>query len=145
MIGIAKLLDTGLQLVDKFVETPEEKNTARMKMMELADKGDARALEAEVQLLLGQIEVNKIEAQSSSLWKGGWRPAVGWSCAVAFAYTYVLQPFFVLILVALDVGFDPNELPALDTTAMMPVLLGMLGLAGYRTYERKEGVIPKGK
>ena len=145
MIGIAKLLDTGLQLVDKFIETPEEKNTARMKLMELADKGDARALEAEVQILLGQIEVNKIEAQSGSIWKSGWRPAVGWVCASAFFYNYVGQPFLTFLLLVARPEFDVTVLPVVEMAAMMPVLVGMLGLGAYRSFERKEGLIPKGK
>ena len=40
---------------------------------------------------LGQIEINKLEAQSDSLFKSGWRPFVGWSCAGSLAYSVVVR------------------------------------------------------
>jgi len=35
---------------------------------------------------------------------------------------------------------DLVQLPHLDLSTMMPVLLGMLGLGGLRTYEKFKGV-----
>jgi len=35
---------------------------------------------------------------------------------------------------------SPVEVPVLDVAVMMPVLLGMLGLGGMRTYEKRNGV-----
>ena len=80
-----------------------------------------------------QIEVNKIESGSSSLFKSGWRPFVGWTCGVALCYHFVLQPFLTFVLFSIG---KPMELPIFDMTTLTTVLMGMLGLGGLRTYEK---------
>jgi len=80
-----------------------------------------------------QIEVNKIESSSSSLFKSGWRPFVGWTCGVALCYHFVLQPFLMFVL--LSVG-KPMELPVFDMSTLTTVLFGMLGLGGMRSLEK---------
>lgn len=84
----------------------------------------------------GQMDVDKQEAASTSLFVAGWRPAVGWSCAAAFVYSFVVQPFAVFVIACAGLKVVP---PTLDLSTMMPVLLGMLGLAGMRTYEKVQG------
>jgi|TARA_R110000751_G_scaffold196652_1_gene301871 hypothetical protein len=86
---------------------------------------------------LAQIEVNKVEAASRSVWTSGWRPCVGWVCAAALGYTYVLQPILVFILAQTG---HLVEMPALDIGGLMPILMGMLGLGGLRSYEKVKGV-----
>jgi|TARA_R110001592_G_scaffold119656_1_gene322995 hypothetical protein len=86
---------------------------------------------------LAQIEVNKVEAASRSLFVSGWRPCVGWVCAAALAYTYVLQPMFIFILAQTG---HLVEMPALDIAGLMPILMGLLGLGGLRSYEKVKGV-----
>ena len=80
-----------------------------------------------------QIEVNKVEAGSSSLFVSGWRPFVGWTCGVALCYHFVLQPFLMFVLSSTG---NPMELPIFDMTTLTTVLMGMLGLGGLRTYEK---------
>lgn len=103
----------------------------------------AVAQEQDFSLLLAQIEVNKQEAASSNWFVAGWRPFVGWTCGVALAYTYVLLPlmqFFVYSFAAQETIRQFSRLPKLDLTDLLPILLGMLGLAGYRTIEKIRGV-----
>ena len=128
---IAKLIEPVTGLLDKFIEDKDQKAQLAH---ELATMADRHAQE----LAIAQIEVNKAEAASGSLFKGGWRPAVGWICAVAFAYHFVLQP--VIVFVVLAVGVDLPPLPEFDMTSLMTVLMGMLGLGGLRTYEKKQGI-----
>jgi hypothetical protein len=131
---IGKLIEPVTGLLDKFIEDKDQKAQLAH---ELATMADRHAQE----LALAQIEVNKAEAASGSLFKGGWRPAVGWICAIAFAYHFVLQPFFVFVLVTFNVtGLHPSDLPQFDMTSLMTVLMGMLGLGGLRTYEKKQGI-----
>jgi len=87
-----------------------------------------------LKLDLGQLEINKMEAAHSSVFVAGWRPFIGWVCGSAFAWMYVVSPMLNWILVA--IGHQPVDV-ALDLSAMMPVLLGILGLGAYRTYEKK--------
>jgi hypothetical protein len=94
-------------------------------------------LQADLSQLQAQLEVNKQEAASNSLFVAGWRPAVGWVCASAFGYTFVLQPFMAFTIGA--VGGHLPPLPVLDTASIMQVLIGMLGLGAMRTYEKLNG------
>ena len=69
---------------------------------------------------LAQIEVNKAEAASGSLFKGGWRPAVGWICAIAFGYHFVLQPLLIFILSVFKISLP--DLPEFDMSTLLTVL-----------------------
>jgi hypothetical protein len=90
---------------------------------------------------LAQIEVNKIEAASSSLFTSGWRPYIGWGCGTAFLYSAMFEPIMRFVA---QVIFDyKGPFPQLDTNLTMQVLLGMLGLAGMRSYEKSKGVATK--
>ena len=93
---------------------------------------EARLLEIENQGLQAQIELNKIEAQSASVFVSGWRPAAGWVCVLGLFYTFLLQP-----LLAWATSSKP---PEIDTTLLIQLLFGMLGLAGIRTYEKGKGI-----
>jgi Holin of 3TMs, for gene-transfer release len=85
----------------------------------------------------GQLATNEAEANTKNTFIAGWRPFVGWTCGAAFGWAFVLQPFVAFIAAALG---HPLTLPTLDLSTMMPVLLGMLGLGGLRTYEKVQGV-----
>ncbi len=89
-------------------------------------------------LALAQIEVNAAEAASGSLFKGGWRPCIGWICGIAFGYHFVLQP--VIIFVVALIGMEIPELPKFDMNTLLTVLGGMLGIGGLRTYEKQKGL-----
>lgn len=96
----------------------------------------------ELQVALAQIEANAQEARHPSLLVAGWRPWIGWTCGVAFAYAYVLQPFLLYLTVTFGTAETVKQiaaLPALDLAMMMPVLMGMLGLAGMRSVEKVKG------
>ena len=89
-------------------------------------------------IVQGQLEINKTEAQHSSVFVAGWRPAVGWVCGMALAWNFVVYP--ITQWVAFLYGVDLYNMPKLDAGELMTVLLGMLGLGGYRTYEKRLGV-----
>ena len=128
---IGKLIGPVTGLLDKFIEDKDQKAQLAH---ELATMADRHAQD----LALAQIEVNKAEAASGSVFKGGWRPFIGWVCGSAFAYHFVLQP--VIVFVVLAVGVDLPPLPEFDMTSLMTVLMGMLGLGGLRTYEKQKGI-----
>ena len=89
------------------------------------------------ELAKGQLEINKAEAQSRNIFVAGWRPFIGWTCGVAMAYNYVVHPIMIFTLAQLDYLV---ALPALDLGEMMPVLMGMLGLGGLRSFEKYKGI-----
>ena len=86
---------------------------------------------------LAQIEVNKVEAQHRSVFVAGWRPFIGWTCAVAMAYHFVMQPIIVFSLSANGVDYS---LPEFDMASLMTVVLGILGLGGMRSFEKYKGI-----
>jgi hypothetical protein len=124
------------QVLDKIIPDPQAAADAKLKALELAQKGDLAALDAELRLALGQLEVNKAEA-TTDMFRGGWRPAVGWVCVVGLAYQFVLQP--VLPWLAALFGAQVPPLPAIDNETLLVLLTGMLGLGGLRTIERVKG------
>ena len=128
---IESLIGPVTGLLDKFVEDKDQK--AKL-AHEIATMGERHAQ----QIAMAQIEVNKAEAASGSIFKGGWRPFIGWVCGVAFAYHFILQPTLVFILTASGVALP--DLPEFDMGTLLPVLGGMLGIGGLRTYEKQKGL-----
>ena len=86
------------------------------------------------QNVLGQLEINKQEAAHESIFVSGWRPFVGWVCGSALAWNFVIEP--LLVFAGHVAGADILPIPTLDSATLMPVLMGMLGLGAYRTYEK---------
>ena len=104
------------------------------------DKSEAERaqLAAAVSLVQGQLEVNRAEAASSSVFTSGWRPAIGWVCGAALAYTYIVYP---LVMWACAIWGPAVMPPKLGNDGMLyELLLGMLGLGGLRTFEKIKGV-----
>lgn len=96
-------------------------------------------LAAALQLVQGQIDINKAEAASPNAFTSGWRPFIGWVCGSAFAWNWIGLPVAVF---ASNYFGHPLAVAPADMSEMMPVLMGMLGLAGLRSVERIKGVIP---
>jgi hypothetical protein len=125
-------------IIDKalsFLPNPEERQKAKL---DLEAQLQAAVLAAEQ----SQLDIDKADAASPSVFVAGWRPAVGWVCAFGFAWQFVLQPF---IAYAINIYSTYNHLsvpplPALDTSTMMTLLLSLLGLGGMRTVEKVNGV-----
>ena len=92
--------------------------------------------ELDTVIAAGQVRLNEIEAQSPSMFKSGWRPFLGWVCAFGFTYTVGLQP--LLSWVSAIAGLP--VLPTIETGALMTVPVGMLGLGGIRTIEKRNGL-----
>lgn len=143
--GIDDIVGQGLKLVNKFVKDPTEKMRHIERIKELQQKGDLAELEAYISVLQGQIDINKIEAASTSFFKSGWRPFVGWVCGVGFAYKFIIQPFLIFALIALAEfkGIDISiveKLPELNWVEMSTILMGMLGLGTLRTLDKNAGV-----
>jgi len=124
---VSNLVGPVTGLLDKVIEDKDQKAQLAH---EIATMSDNHAQQA----LMGQLEINKAEAASGSIFKGGWRPFIGWVCGVAFAYHFVLQPLIVFGVSA--AGVDIPELPEFDMGSLMTVMMGMLGLGSMRSIEK---------
>tara|TARA_R110000824_G_scaffold162120_1_gene337721 strand:- start:402 stop:803 length:402 start_codon:yes stop_codon:yes gene_type:complete len=128
---ITSLVGPVTGLLDKFIEDKDQKSALAH---EIATMGERHAQES----LLAQLEINKAEAASGSLFKGGWRPFVGWICGFALLYHFILSPLIIFIITLTGATVPP--LPEFDMSSLMTVLLGMLGIGGLRTFEKQKGL-----
>jgi hypothetical protein len=127
---IDKLIGPVTGLLDKFI--PDADTKAKL-AHEIATMSQKYAQE----IAQGQMAINQVEAAHKSLFVSGWRPATGWCCVFAMAGNFLVIPFsnFVLAISGIDI-----VVPLVPLDTMMPVLLGMLGLGGLRTFEKHKGV-----
>lgn len=121
--GISETVKGFADVVDKFVETDDEKR--------IAEQIKAKML---MEPQLAQIEINKIEAAHRSIFVAGWRPFIGWVCGAALAWHFML--FDLLNWVAMM--FNPKFAPPIlgGTEDLIAVVMSLLGLGGLRTLEK---------
>lgn len=139
--GIGEVADLAKNIIGHFWPDKTKEQQAEMQLQ-------VQELISQSSLLKGQMDVNAAEASAASgklgsmgaLFVAGWRPAVGWSCAAAFSWSFVLAP--MLEYFAALIGHPITGLPKLDLSNMMPVLLGMLGLGTMRSVEKVKGLKP---
>ena len=118
-------------LLDKFIPDADEKAKLAHEIATMAEK---QAHEAN----MGQLEINKMEAQHRSVFIAAWRPFLGWGLSFAMIWHFVLVPMITFGFAY--AGVVPPDLPAFDMESLMTVLLGMLGLGGLRTFEKAKGL-----
>ena len=121
-------------LIDRI---PDPNERARAK-----EAVEAQMLSAMTSLVQGQLQINAKEAEHGAIFVAGWRPAIGWICGIALGWNYILQP--IISWGAFATGVDLAAAPSLDTAELTTILLGMLGLGGLRTYEKRLGVARTG-
>ena len=127
---IGKMLGSGVvegatgvaNIINQFVETPDEKRAAEIINRKLQLRPD------EV-----QAEINKIEAKHRSLFVAGWRPAVGWICVFALAWGWILAPILQFI-------YPDKTMPAIEVGQAISLVMAMLGMGSLRAYEKKHGL-----
>lgn len=101
------------------------------------EKLDKKALllRIEQKPALAQVAINRDEARHSSIFVAGWRPAVGWTCAVGLLWHFVLVD-----MVAWSFHVWKPDLPPPPHVSgideLINLLVAMLGLAGLRSWEK---------
>lgn len=126
-VGIGEIIGAVGKIADDLTTSDKERMAAELD-----------AYKAESERMGGQVEINKIEAASQSLFVSGGRPFVVWVCAFALAYAAVIEPIARFVA---TVGFAyAGPFPVIDTDLTTQVLLGLLGLGAYRSVEKIKGV-----
>lgn len=129
MIDVTGFLKPAVEKLLAFIPDPKQKLEAQLAL--------AQAQEEIVKAFAGvdaaQAQINAADAASGKWYQAGWRPFIGWTCGAAFAWQFLLEPMIVAVAA---IAGHPVQLPHLDLSEMTPVLMGMLGLAGLRTYEK---------
>ena len=136
---ISGLFSAAQSLIGRFFPDPEKQAEAQRALLQMQQNGELALLASETDLAKLQIQTNVEEAKHANIFVSGWRPAVGWTCAAAFAYSYVLLPFAQFLVFTFGTSEMVGQLklaPKLELSEMLPVLFGMLGLGGLRTVEK---------
>ena len=120
---LASFIAPVTSLLDKWIPDADVKQQIAH---EIATMSERHAQE----LAVAQIKLNTEEAKGN-WFQSGWRPATGWVCVLGFAVNFLVSP--------IAAGFGV-VIPQADTSVMMPVLMGLLGLGGMRSFERSKGI-----
>jgi hypothetical protein len=120
---IDKLIKPISEILDKFIPDADAKQKIAHELATMSEKHIHEIAKA-------QIEVNKEEAKGN-WFQSSWRPATGWVCVAGFTVNFLISPLLA------PFGID---VPQADTSTMLPVLMGMLGLGGMRSYEKTKGL-----
>ena len=124
--GVGQTASQIADIVDRFVETKEEKKAAEILLMKVQQEPDK-----------WQAEINKVGAGHRSVFIAGWRPFIGWVCGLALAWGWLVGPIFVFFLNAFG---KKMELPKINVGEAITLVMALLGLAATRTYEKKSGL-----
>jgi len=134
MFGIDDAITAGSNLITTVVNkfAPDATTVEHDKMTQALTE-----MQNEYALILAQIDVNKLEAGNTKLFVSGWRPFIGWVCGISLAYVSILEPFirFIATVVFKYIG----TFPVINTEITLQVLLGILGLGAYRSFDKMKG------
>jgi|TARA_Y100000114_G_scaffold152625_1_gene171216 hypothetical protein len=117
---LSALIGPATQILDKFIEDKDQKAKLAHEIATMAERHGQ-------EIALQQIEVLKADAKGN-WFQSSWRPLIGWTCGVSLMVNYLVSPICA--------GFGIN-IPQADMSVMMPLLFGMLGLAGMRSYDKQ--------
>ena len=111
------LVDSVGKIVDELHTSEEEKAQAKIKLKELDNA-----------LNKAQTDINLADAKSTATGLGGllqriWRPLIGFSCALAIFWEFVLKQFIMFFLAVFEVETLP--LPTLDMGVLMPLVMSL--------------------
>ena len=133
MLPIKEIVKGAVSLVDGLTTTQEEIRQLSLEEGKL-----------EHQRLSSQTDINKEEAKHKSFFVAGWRPAIGWVGALAFAYQFIVYPLFAWLWSLAQakewINASASPPPVLDIGTLMSLVMGMLGVGVMRSYDKKQGV-----
>ncbi|WP_445356849.1 3TM-type holin [Microbulbifer sp. ANSA002] len=140
---LTAIFDAGTMAIERSWPDPVKCAGEVQKLKELKQRDSLVELNIQIQLLLGQLEVNKAEAQHKSIFVAGWRPWIGWVGGLAFAYQFVLYPLLCWVWAlysakgSILTGVTPPLV--LETGALFSMIAAMLGMGAMRSYDKTHG------
>jgi hypothetical protein len=124
--------------------SPEKKAEIEQQLLAIEAAANKAAADYDTAQMQGQVDLDKIEAASDSLFKSGWRPAVGWICVAGLALTFLVRPLlpWACQVGALIVGKQSvvPPIPDIPMSDLMVLLSGLLGLGTMRSVEKIKGL-----
>lgn len=127
--AITSILNIGSTLIERLIPDKSAQEAAKSALLQMQVQGEL----AQIQ---GQLEVDKTEAGSQSIFVAGWRPFIGWICGCGLGYQFLVRPLFQFVA---DLLGSHAQLQSLDLGTLMTLLFGMLGLGAMRTVDKING------
>lgn len=124
-------------ILGRFFPSKEKAQEFKATMEQELLKQEGEITKAALASQAAQIDVNKTEAASGSIFIAGWRPFIGWVCGSALVVQYIASP--LLPWLGAVAGFELPPIPSLDDS-LWQLMAGLLGLGGMRTFEKMKGV-----
>lgn len=138
MMLVDSILNIGVSLIERFFPNKEEQERRKADLLKMQMEGELKQIEQDFQLNLNQLEINKEEAKSASLFVSGWRPFVGWMGGIGLGYSVFLFP---VVQWACTIWYPTITPPVLDVSVVVSVLGGMLGINTIsRSVDKVKGV-----
>jgi hypothetical protein len=140
--------DIGKSILTRVWPDPKEQALQLFKLEELKQNGDLAQLNAHVQSMAGQLQINLADAKSGSIFQAGWRPAIGWVGAVSLALMYIPKAIVMTVIwtwqniVMLSQSTNVYQVtmipfPNLGAGEVIGLLGSMLGVAILRSHDKK--------
>jgi len=132
-VDLGSVISAGGNILDDMFTSKEEEMTINLQEKKV-DAG----------LQTGQMAINQVEAAHRSVFVAGWRPFMGWTCGFALGYKFIFYEFCLWIWCLCQAkGWIPKDFeppPAINAAELYPIITGLLGLGGLRTYEAIKNV-----
>ncbi len=122
-------LDVLGKVIDRVLPDKAAADKAKAELLVMQTRGD-------LDQLMGQLEINKVEAAHQSIFVAGWRPASGWICNIGLVYTFLLQPILTWACTVAGVA----QPPGIPFDALYVLLGSLLGVGTLRTVDKVKGV-----
>lgn len=141
---LSAALELGTSVINKIWPDPVKQAEEQRKLQELYQKGDLAELNAYVQVVLGQLEVNKVEAAHKSIFVAGGRPFIIWVGGASLAYAGIIHPLLMWVWSLMSAfghipaGMEPP--PYVESGLLGTIVTGLLGVGGMRSFDKSKGV-----
>ena len=153
-LTITALVKAGEMAINRIWTDKTKQAEEQRKLLELSQRGNLAELNAHVELMLKQAEINLADAKSGSWWQSGWRPAIGWVGALSLALMYIPKALILTYvwtiqqLTMLNAWDEVSPLaiaafPDLGATDIIGLMVSLLGVAAMRSYDKKNGIDTK--
>lgn len=139
---LSAIFDLGKTAIEKIWPDANKRAEQLERLEKMRQEGNLAKMQAEVNLLLAQVDLNKTEAQHPSVFVAGWRPAIGWVCAISLFTYYV--PYCLaatgMWVYQCVISKSLLERPDLNIADLVGLVAAMLGVGLPRTYEKLKDV-----
>jgi hypothetical protein len=135
---IGDVIQGGIEIIKKLIPDRDKQIEAEFALKTIALEAENRLRDQEHAEKLGQIEINRLEAQSTDPYVRRARPTTLWICNLALGYVFLVHPLLSWAAATWRPDLTPPALP--DAEYLFIVLGALLGFGGFRSWEKWKGV-----